>query len=80
MKNDADIECIFINTVHSYILNDRWQVIANRLGEAVVRRVLTRPLFVRSVARIIPNRRLSNTPQERNRRTTLASSLTYCNL
>ena len=39
MRSDSEIECYFINTVHSYILNSHWQTIANRVGESVVRRV-----------------------------------------
>lgn len=48
MRSDVDIECYYINTVHSYILTSNWQLIANRAGEAITRRILLQRLFLAS--------------------------------
>jgi hypothetical protein len=48
MRSDVDIECYYINTVHSYILTSNWQIIADRAGEAITRRILLQRLFLAS--------------------------------
>jgi len=46
MRSDVDIECYYINTIHSYILSSHWQLIADRAGEAIVRRILLQRVFL----------------------------------
>ena len=46
---DADVECSHVNSVHSFLLNSKWQAIANQTGETVMRQVLSRPVFIRTV-------------------------------
>ena len=39
MISDSDIECFFLNTLHSFVSNPNWQYIANCIGEVLTRRV-----------------------------------------
>jgi hypothetical protein len=46
LRNHENLECFYVNTLHSYFGNAQWQVIAKTFGELLVRHVLSRPLFI----------------------------------
>jgi hypothetical protein len=46
MRSNIGVECHYINTVHSFLLNSEWQTIANVVGESAMRQILNRPLFL----------------------------------
>lgn len=46
LRNHENLECFYVNTLHSYFGNAHWQVIARTFGELVVRHILSRPLFM----------------------------------
>ena len=45
VRNTTDIECEYVNTIHSFLFNPSWQKLAYGLGEAVILHLLSRPMF-----------------------------------
>ena len=46
MRNTTDIECEYINTIHSLLYTPGWQKLAYAVGEAIILHLLSRPMFV----------------------------------
>lgn len=46
MRNNADIECFAVNTVHLLFASDNWKIAASRLGESIMRHLLGCAMFV----------------------------------
>ena len=46
MRNTTDIECEYINTIHSLLFTPSWQKLAYFVGEAILLHLLSRPVFV----------------------------------
>eukprot|EP01041_Mallomonas_annulata_P004717 gene4717-9361_t len=46
MRGNVDVECHFVNSTHIFITTSAWQLLADRLGESVLRHILSRPVFM----------------------------------
>jgi len=46
IRGNMDVECYYVNTIHSLLSTMPWQLLAVRLGDAFLLHLLTRPVFV----------------------------------
>ena len=46
IKDSIGIECYFVNTLHSFFMTRNWELALSRMGERVLRHILTRPVLL----------------------------------
>lgn len=46
IKDSIGIECYFVNTLHSFFMTRHWNLALSRMGDGVLRHVLTRPVLL----------------------------------
>lgn len=47
LRSFMDIECYYLNTLHSFIQTTNWVILAERFGEPVIRHIFNQPAFIR---------------------------------
>jgi hypothetical protein len=48
MRSFFDVECYHVNTLHAFLYKAPWFRLAEKYGEVILRRILSRPIFIRS--------------------------------
>lgn len=46
LLSNLNVECFFVNTIHSYLMKPYWQLLADRIGELAIRQLLLLPIFM----------------------------------